>query len=68
MVPLIAQTNSGNEQSMVPLHSRRATGTYDYDFSIMDKYLDVAEKNMGRPKFVAFTAWETLSQHAQAPR
>ena len=24
----------------------------------MDKYLDLAEKNMGRPKFVAFIAWE----------
>jgi hypothetical protein len=36
----------------------KADGTFDYDFSIMDKYLDLAEKNMGKPKLVAFVAWE----------
>jgi hypothetical protein len=56
-IPLIAQTNSGNEQSMVRW-IKKADGTYDYDFSIMDKYLDLAVKNMGKPKFVAFIAWE----------
>ncbi len=56
-VPLIAQTNSGNEQSMVRF-IKKADGTFDYDFSIMDKYLDLAEKHMGRPKFTAFTAWD----------
>ena len=56
-VPLIAQTNSGNEQSMVRF-IKKADGTYDYDFSIVDRYLDLAEKFMGRPKFTVFTAWE----------
>ena len=56
-VPLIAETNSGNEQSMVRF-IKTADGTYDYDFSIMDKYLDSAEKCMGRPKITAFIAWE----------
>ncbi|MGA2618734.1 MAG: glycoside hydrolase domain-containing protein, partial [Thermoguttaceae bacterium] len=46
-IPLIAQTNSGNEQSMVRF-IKKADGTYDYDFSIMDKYLDIAERCMGR--------------------
>ena len=56
-VPLIAQTNSGNEQSMVRF-IKKADGTYDYDFTLVDKYLDAAEKNMGKPKIVAFIAWE----------
>jgi hypothetical protein len=56
-VPLIAQTNSGNQQSMVRW-IKKSDGTYEYDFSIMDKYLDLAEKHMGKPKFVAFIAWE----------
>jgi len=56
-IPLIAQTNSGNEQSMVRF-IKKTDGTYDYDFSIMDKYLDIAEKCMGRPKITAFVAWE----------
>ncbi len=56
-IPLIAQTNSGNEQSMVRF-IKKADGTYGYDFSIMDKYLDMAERCMGRPKITAFIAWE----------
>ena len=56
-IPLIAQTNSGNEQSMVRF-IKKSDGTYDYDFSIMDRYLDIAEKCMGRPKITAFIAWE----------
>ncbi len=57
-IPLIAQTNSGNEQSMVRF-IKKADGTYGYDFSIMDKYLDMAERCMGRPKITAFIAWES---------
>jgi hypothetical protein len=56
-IPLIAQTNSGNEQSMVRF-IKKADGTYDYDFSVMDRYLDIAEKCMGQPKITAFIAWE----------
>ena len=64
-IPLIAQTNSGNEQSMVRF-IKKADGTWDYDFSIMDKYLDLVQKNMGRPQFVAFNAWGDLPRHAAA--
>ena len=55
-VPLIAHTNLGNEESMV--RWVRKGDRYDYDFSIMDRYLDVAEKNMGRPKLVIFVVWD----------
>ncbi len=56
-IPLICHTNFGNEQSMVRW-IRAGDGTVEYDFSVMDRYLDLAEKNMGRPKFVVFTAWD----------
>jgi hypothetical protein len=56
-IPLIAQTNSGNAESMVRFIPK-GDGKYDYDFTNMDKYLDLVEKNMGKPKFVAFIAWE----------
>ena len=56
-VPLIAQTNFGNAESMVRW-IKKEDGTCDYDFTIMDKYLDLVETNMGRPKMVVFTAWE----------
>lgn len=55
-VPLIAHTNLGNEQSMVRW-IKRGDG-YDYDFSIFERYLDVAEKNMGKPKLLVFVAWD----------
>ena len=57
-VPLICQTNFGNEQSMVRWIKKGRRGTYDYDFSVMDKYLDLAEKNMGKPKIVVFNVWD----------
>jgi hypothetical protein len=55
-IPLIAHTNLGNEESMV--RWVRKGDTYDYDFSIMERYLDVAEKCMGKPKLVIFVAWD----------
>ena len=56
-VPLICRTNSGNEESMVRW-VKKSEDKYEYDFTIMDKYLDLAEKNMGRPAMVIFQAWE----------
>jgi hypothetical protein len=56
-VPLIAQNNLGNAESMVRW-IKRSDGTYEYDFSIMDKYLDAATEVMGKPKMVIFEAWE----------
>jgi hypothetical protein len=57
-VPLICHTNFGNAESMVRW-IKKPDGTYDWDFSIMDKYLDIAQKNLGsKLKFVAFNVWE----------
>jgi Glycoside hydrolase 123, catalytic domain/Glycoside hydrolase 123 N-terminal domain len=56
-VPLISYTNFGNAESMVRWIAKD-DGTFDYDFSIMDRYLDVATRHMGRPKIVVFTAWD----------
>jgi hypothetical protein len=56
-VPLIAQSNAGNNESMVRW-IRKPDGTYDYDFSIMDKYLDLAQKHLDAPKVVEFNVWD----------
>ena len=55
-VPLIAHTNLGNEQSMVRWVKKG--DRYDYDFSILERYLDLAEKNMGRPKLIVLVVWD----------
>ena len=56
-VPLIAQTNVGNEHSMVRWIPR-GEDRYEYDFSVMEKYLDVAEAHMGKPQIVVFNVWD----------
>jgi len=56
-VPLIAQSNFGNAESMVRW-IKKADGTYDYDLSVMDRYLETAEKNLGELKVVVFPVWE----------
>jgi hypothetical protein len=56
-IPLIAQSNLGNAESMVRW-IRKDDGSYEYDFSVMDRYLETAEKNLGPLKIVVFPAWE----------
>ncbi len=56
-VPLIAQTNLGNAESMIRWKPR-SDGTYEVDFSIVERYLDVATKHMGQPKLVCFWVWD----------
>ena len=56
-VPLICGTNLGNDQSMVRWTSK-GDGRYEHDFSVMDRYLDLAEKHLGKPKVVAFIVWD----------
>jgi hypothetical protein len=56
-IPLIAESNFGNAESMVRWVDT-GDGKYEHDFSIMEKYLDVAEKNLGTPKLVVFHVWD----------
>jgi hypothetical protein len=56
-VPLITGTNFGNEQSMVRW-IKKPDGTYDYDYSVLEKYLDSAQKNMGTPKLIIIPVWD----------
>ena len=67
-VPLICRTNLGNEHSMVRWIPK-GDGQYDYDFTVLDQYLDSAEKNLGRPKIVVFQVWDiSMSAEAVKPR
>jgi hypothetical protein len=69
-VPVICRTNLGNDESMVrwirkPSRSAQGfeaqpDGSWDWDFSVMDRYLDTAARSMGRPKIVCFWVWETF--------
>jgi hypothetical protein len=56
-VPLICHTNLGHSESMVRWIPR-GENDYQYDFSIMETYLNLAHENMGKPKMVIFYAWD----------
>jgi len=58
-VPLICYTNCGNAESMVRWIDK-GDGRYEYDFSIVGRYLDTAEQHMGKPAIVAFLVWDVL--------
>jgi len=57
-VPLICETNMGNDESMVRW-IKQADGSYKHDFSIMEKYLDAVEKHQGKPTVICFYVWDT---------
>ena len=56
-VPLIEQSNLGNEQSMVRW-IQKSDNPCEFDFTVLDRYLDSAEENLGRPKLVVFMIWD----------
>ena len=37
---------------------KKSDGTYEYDFSMLDKYLDLAEKHIGKPRVLVCNAWD----------
>ncbi|HUU43506.1 MAG TPA: glycoside hydrolase domain-containing protein, partial [Planctomycetota bacterium] len=51
-IPLLAESQMGNAESMV-MWTRKADGTYDDDFSIVDRYVDTALRHHDRLRFVA---------------
>jgi glycosyl hydrolase family 123 len=56
-VPVIAHTNLGNAESMIRW-IKTGEKSYDFDFSVMDRYLDLAQKHLGEPKIVMLQVWE----------
>jgi len=56
-IPLICQTNLGNAESMVRW-VRKPDGSFRYDFSPVDRYLELAEKHMGKPRVVILQVWD----------
>lgn len=59
-IPLIAQTNFGNEESMLRWIADK-NGGYTYDFSIIDRYMDLYEKCIGKPDVVCLYVWEPFT-------
>jgi len=56
-IPLIRETNQGNAEAMVRW-VRRRDGSFAPDFTVMDRYLDTAQKNLDEIKMVVLYAWD----------
>lgn len=56
-IPLIRRTHFGNEHSMVRW-IKTSDGNYKHDFSIVERYLDLAVKHLGKVPVVCLYAWE----------
>jgi len=56
-IPVLRETNQGNEQGMIRW-IRGRDGSLRPDFSLMERYLDVAQQNLGEPKQVILYVWD----------
>jgi hypothetical protein len=60
-----AESQYGNAEGMVRW-IRGADGKFTYDFSRVEKYVDLALKKMGKPQFVVVGVWDSC-MHCYAP-
>lgn len=63
-VPLVRRTHFGNEHAMVRW-VRQADGSLQPDFSIVERYLDLALKHLGKVPVVCFNIADTTAEHKQ---
>jgi hypothetical protein len=52
-IPVRTKTDFGNEEGMVRW-VKQADGSYNCDFSVMNRYLDTALAHMGKPRYTIF--------------
>jgi hypothetical protein len=64
-VPVIQVTEFGNLKDSMVRWIREADGSLAFDFRILDRYLDLATRHMGRPDVVCFVV--AHGTHAGAP-
>jgi hypothetical protein len=58
-VPAVRQTHLGNQHSMIR-YVRQSDGRLEPDFSIAERYLDVAVRHLGKVPVVCLYCWETF--------
>jgi hypothetical protein len=63
-VPVLRRTYFGNEHGMVRWIRGDNGQAWKHDFSLVEKYLDVAAKHLGKPAVVCFICWELCTGSA----
>ena len=54
IVPVLNRTEFGNWEDSMIKWTRRKDGSYDFDYKVLDRFLDLAMKHMGRPRVICF--------------
>jgi hypothetical protein len=61
-VPVILRTEYGNKGDSPVRWTRKRDGSLDFDFAILDRYLDLAVKHCGKPKVVHFIVMQGMGR------
>ncbi|MCK5850002.1 MAG: hypothetical protein KAH23_03730 [Kiritimatiellae bacterium] len=59
-IRMINYSNLGNSSTWVRW-IKKDDGTFEYDFSIFDRYLDLYEEEIGKPKVTCFYVWDIFA-------
>ncbi|HUW58823.1 MAG TPA: glycoside hydrolase domain-containing protein [Planctomycetota bacterium] len=62
--PLICESNFGNAESSVRW-VKQPGGSCRFDFSLVEKYLELQTKVQGKPRIVCFPVWDTFLEGGQ---
>ena len=57
-VTVVEQTQFGNDRGMVTW-VRKPDGTFDYDFTVFDRYMQLVKKHLGVVDYVAVQVWHS---------
>jgi hypothetical protein len=58
-VPVVDKTQLGNDEGMV-FWIKKEDGSFDYDFSVFERYLKLAKKHCGQLDYVVLYVWHSL--------
>jgi hypothetical protein len=66
-VPVLRRTEFGNREDSMIRWIRRKDGSLTFDYSLLDKYLDLAVKHWGVPRVITFIVMHGMEAGLQPP-
>jgi len=66
-IPVVDRTKLGNDEGMVRW-VRKPDGSFDHDFSLVERYLKLVKRHVGVPKFVVLFVWHAGGWRAAGPK